>query len=237
MDAHCTYHGHHSMKLSACCTPSTCTVLLAVTCVSVRLVMCQDKPWSCARSPLGGHIPLLLYDDVILYKFILLQRILSFLQQSSHLPLAALDSVESTNKNAPNCSETSFIWADFQRSVTSHPLHSYMFSVSHLFSLPSWSQRQVHPPPYEQHTFRGAYSYPSLPAWPFLINYHPLPQVPPYLPPVCPLPTNWHMHVLLISKSSSFLFFLWLTLFKGCSTLNTIPSDHQEWSEKASRRE
>ena len=65
--------------------------------------MCQDKPWSCARSPLGGRSPPL-YDGVIIYKFILLQRILSFLWQSSHLPLAALDSVESTNKGAPKCS-------------------------------------------------------------------------------------------------------------------------------------
>lgn len=57
----------------------------------------------CARSPLGGWPSPPLYDDIILYKFILLQRILSFLLQSSHLPLAALDSVESTNKGAPDC--------------------------------------------------------------------------------------------------------------------------------------
>lgn len=189
--------------------------MLAVTCVSIRLVVYEDKLWSCARSPLGGRTPPL-YDDIILYKFILLQRILSFLLQSSHLPLAALDSVESTNKAAPDRSlrhhASGLICRDQSLHIPSTPTCFQYFI--YLVFLPGLKDKSILPP-HEQHPFRRAYSYPSPPAWPFLIIYHSLPQVPPYLPPACPLPTNWHMHVLLISKSSSFLFFLWLTLFKG----------------------
>lgn len=92
---------------------------------------------------------------------------------------------------------------------------------------------------HEQHPFRGAYSHPSPPPRPFLINYHhPPSQVPTtiissYLPPVCPLPTNLQTHLRFPSRYSFPSYHLFSSFCdslssKGCSTLNTAASYHQE---------